>query len=317
MGMWYRRGPLVWVICMVLFAGGCTILESGLVARFEVSPLLVYTGEPTTFDGLPSYSDVTIVSYAWAFGDGETALGQQVIHNYAESGSYPVTLEIIDSMGKTAHVTREIIVYVRSGTEIFAEDFSSGKVSLDNWSLDSAWASIDESAVENIGPSHGFVLHISSGMDRWHRLTIPIEIPPLRVGQQVRFTYDVMTAHTQDAHTFTISPARKSLETIAQSLPFFVYTSEEGGATMREPDLEGGEICHLVPFKPGVFLWYSVEFAFKSGKYDFSINDELYASGTIPETFHEKTTWLMLLGDESHTEACDAYFDNIHVVITE
>jgi len=317
MDMRCRGGQLIGVICAVLAVGGCTLLGYGPTARFEVNPPVIYAAEAVTFDGSSSYGSGTIVSYAWAFGDDGTALGQQVMHTYAESGSYTVTLTIVDSTGREAEVSREIVVYVRSGTEIFSEDFSSGEVSLDAWSLDSAWASTDEGAIENLGGSHGFVLHIASGTDRWHRRTVPVGIPPLRVGQRVRFVCRVMAAQTKDAHTFTVSPARKSLETLAGSLPLFVYTSEEGGAAVCEPDLYGGEVCHYVSFKPGVFLWYSVEFVFGAGEYDFYVNGELYRSGTILETFQEETAWLLLLGDESHDEACDAYFDDIRVMIEE
>lgn len=316
MDMRHRGGQLIGVLCAVLAMGGCTFLGQGLTACFEVTPPVIYAEEAVTFDGSSSYGG-TIVSYAWAFGDDGIVLGQQVMHTYAESGKYTVTLTIVDSTGREAEVSREIVVYVRSGTEIFSEDFSSGEASIDAWSLDSAWASTDEGAIETLGGSHGFVLHIASGVDRWHRRTVPVDIPPLRVGQQVRFVCQVMAAQTKDAHTFTFSPARKSLGTLAGSLPFFLYTSEEGGAAVCEPDLSGGELCYHISFNPGVFLWYSVEFVFMTGKYAFFVDGELYRSGAILETFQEETAWLLLLGDESHDEACDVYFDDIRVVIEE
>ena len=313
-----RSGPLIGLLCATLLAaGGCALFDSGPIARFEVDPPVVYAGEAITFDGSPSDGVGTIVSYAWAFGDDATAAGQQVMHTYEESGRYTVTLTIVDSTGSKAEVSREITVYVRSGTEIFVEDFSSGQVSLDAWSLDSAWASIDEGTVETLGGNHGFALHISSGVDRWHRRSVPIELPPLRVGQQVRFACQVMAAQTKDAHTFVVFPARKSLETTAGSLPFFVYTSEGGGATVCEPDAYGGEVCHPILFTPRVFLWYSIEFVFRADGYDLYIDSELHRSGTLGESFQEETAWLLLLGDESHEEACDAYFDDIRVVIEE
>ena len=316
--MRYRSGPLIGLLCTTLLAtGGCTLFDYGPTARFEVNPPVIYAEEAVTFDGSSSYGGGSIVSYAWAFGDDATAAGQQAMHTYEEPGSYTVTLTVVDSTGSKAEVSREITVYVRSGTGIFFEDFSSGEVSLDAWSLDSAWASTDEGSVETVGGNHGFALHVSSGIDRWHRRSVPVELPPLRVGQQARFACQVMAAQTKDAHTFLVSPARKSLETTTGSLPFFVYTSEGGGATVCEPDAYGGETCHPISFTPGVFLWYSIEFVFTAGEYELYIDAQLYRSGVLSETFQEKTAWLLLLGDESHDEACDAYFDDIQVVIEE
>jgi hypothetical protein len=292
-------------------------LEGGPVPRFEIDPPVIYAGEVVVFDASSSQSTETIVSYAWEFGDGKTAYGQQVMYTYPAPGSYGVTLRVVDSAGNSAQVNREIVVYLRSGTEIFFEDFSTGATSLAAWALDPAWASAAESTVENLGGLHGFVLHIDSGTDRWHRRNIPLHIPPLRVGQRLAFTCQVMTAQTQDGYTFSIFPARKTLETVAGSLPYFVFTPQGGGAAVREPDGSGNEVSHTLFFKPGVFMWYTCKFIFSPGKYRFYVNDVLYASGSIRERFTAETQWLILLGDESHTEACDTYFDEIRAWIEE
>jgi len=308
---------LLLVGASVLLVSSCAIFISGPVAHFEVAPVVIYAGEKVTFDGVSSTSGYTIVSYTWEFGDGETTSGQQATHTYAEPGGYGVTLEVEDATGSTGRVSEEIVVYLRSGTEVFFEDFSSGTQSLTQWALDPTWASTQEGTIENLGGAHGFVLHIDSGIDRWHRRTVTVKVPPLHTGQQLAFSCQAMTAHTQDAHTFFIFPARESLDSLAESLPYFVYTSEGGGSFVREPDVHGGEVGHLVSFKPGVYVWTTYTFAFSPGEYLFTVGEVPYASGVIPEAFSQGGEWLILLGDESHDEACNVYFDDIRMWIEE
>ena len=51
------------------------------------------------------------VSYAWAFGDGETSTqGPTTTHTYAAPGTYKVTLAVSDSMGRTSTFSRLITV---------------------------------------------------------------------------------------------------------------------------------------------------------------------------------------------------------------
>ena len=51
------------------------------------------------------------VSYAWAFGDGETSTqGPTTTHTYAAPGTYKVTLAVSDSMGRTSTFSRLITI---------------------------------------------------------------------------------------------------------------------------------------------------------------------------------------------------------------
>ncbi|TFD56802.1 PKD domain-containing protein [Cryobacterium suzukii] len=54
-------------------------------------------------------SDGTITSYAWNFGDDNTATGATATHSYAASGSYPVTLTVTDNSGASTVTTRTVI----------------------------------------------------------------------------------------------------------------------------------------------------------------------------------------------------------------
>jgi len=68
-------------------------------ASGPVGELLNFSGDGS------SDSDGIIVSYIWDFGDGVTASGANVSHQYGAAGSYPVRLTIIDNTGLSAAAT--------------------------------------------------------------------------------------------------------------------------------------------------------------------------------------------------------------------
>ncbi len=72
------------------------------VAKLTASATILDKQETVTFDASGSYDpDGTIVSYSWAFGDGNTGAGVHVSHSYSNVGSYTVTLTVTDNDGAT------------------------------------------------------------------------------------------------------------------------------------------------------------------------------------------------------------------------
>lgn len=68
-------------------------------------------GEMIAFDGSGSFdSDGSIVSYQWAFGDGNTDSGMVVTHSYSASGIYIATLTVTDNGGLTGGDERVITI---------------------------------------------------------------------------------------------------------------------------------------------------------------------------------------------------------------
>ncbi len=305
------------LILLVIPLGGCTLFNGGPVARFEVSPPVIYAGDTVWFDGSTSYSDKAIISYGWSFSDGGSAFGEKVSHAFSAPGHYTVTLSVTDAGGGHATVSKQVTVYMHSGTEIFSEDFSDGEDALSRWPLDPAWASEGEGWIENVQGSHGFVLHIKSGIDRWHRRYAKLALPPLRSGQKIVFSIAVKTAQNQDAHGFFIFPARKALDTVAGSLPYFRYSSEEGGSLLCEPSASGNVIPHVLQFTPKVYLWYTYKFVFSDSGYEFYVNNNIYSKGNLSVSLADGGDWLIILGDESKIEACDTYYDDIKVWVEE
>ncbi|WP_404311373.1 PKD domain-containing protein [Agrococcus terreus] len=51
-----------------------------------------------------------IAAYEWSFGDGTTATGPVVAHDYAEAGDYEVRLTVRDAAGATGTTTRDVSV---------------------------------------------------------------------------------------------------------------------------------------------------------------------------------------------------------------
>ncbi|GIX06705.1 MAG: hypothetical protein KatS3mg115_1108 [Candidatus Poribacteria bacterium] len=68
-------------------------------------------GETLVFSAAGSSDpDGTIASYAWDFGDGTTATGQEASHAYAQPGNYTVTLTVTDDQGATASTTLAVVI---------------------------------------------------------------------------------------------------------------------------------------------------------------------------------------------------------------
>jgi PKD repeat protein len=85
------------------------------VASFTFSPLTPYAGETVTFNASDSYDpDGTIVSYFWDFGDGTNGTGETTTHSFADTGTYPVTLNVTDNDGLTDTTSADVNVRVRA-----------------------------------------------------------------------------------------------------------------------------------------------------------------------------------------------------------
>ena len=67
----------------------------------KVSP-----GEEVNFDAaLSKDADGSVIEYYWDFGDGETAIGEKVVHRFANPGDYKVKLRVTDDSGTRSAVT--------------------------------------------------------------------------------------------------------------------------------------------------------------------------------------------------------------------
>jgi serine protease len=81
-----------------------------LTALFTLSPETPIFLEPVTFDA--SESTGNIIEYVWDFGEGETGSGIEASHTFSATGTYLVTLTVIDDNNKEASRSQEIVVSV-------------------------------------------------------------------------------------------------------------------------------------------------------------------------------------------------------------
>jgi len=310
-----KRIALIAVAASLAALSACTLFSPAPVARFDVEPVVIYAGEPVDFDGSPSSG--SLVSYTWALGDGRTASGKRATASFPTPGRYTVALTVEDTNGRTDEVSETIVVYLRSGTEIFHEDFSAGEPALGAWPLDPTWASPEEGAVEYIASTPGYALHIRSDKESWHRRYAGVSLPPLRSGQKVSFTCSVMTLANQDHHTFIIIPFRADLSSSAGSLPYYQFTSDGGGSYIREPTAYGTDVGHPIGFKPDVYRWHTYSFSYDGSEYEFRVDGTVWRTGPVNANITDGRGWIILIGEESSTESCNAYYDDISIRIEE
>jgi PKD repeat protein len=81
-------------------------------ASFTFSPSSPNPGTTVFFNAQASSAPFgrTIVSYAWTFGDGETATGVDPSHKFATTGTFTVTLVVTDNTGRKGTRTTTISV---------------------------------------------------------------------------------------------------------------------------------------------------------------------------------------------------------------
>ena len=307
------------LMALVVAAGiaSCTLFDVEPVAGIDISPVIVYVGEAIILDGSASHGSASIVSYSWEIAGQAVASGREATIEIADPGRYSVQLRVEDAEGRTATANRDLEVYLRSGTELFSEDFSDGDAALARWVLDPTWASATDGTIEYIAFVRGHALLIRSAKSRWHRRYTELAIPPLRTGQRIVFTCRIMTLQNQSEHTFFFAPARAAIDSVAGSLPYFLFTSEGGDSWVREPTLYGSEVGHPIPFLPDVYRWHTYTLAFGLDSYELWIDDQSYFTGPWSGEPLDRATWLLVLGDESLDEACKAYYDDIRVTIEE
>jgi PKD repeat protein len=70
----------------------------------------VTLGEPVVFDASGSSDNVGIEKIDWDFGDGITASGSKVQHEYKSTGKFTVTLTVSDAAGNTDEDTLEVTI---------------------------------------------------------------------------------------------------------------------------------------------------------------------------------------------------------------
>ncbi len=88
-----------------------TILDRPPVIVLGAGPFSVVVGRPLVLDASGSGDpDGSIAAYAWAFGDGSTSTLATPSHTWSHTGTYRVTLHVVDDSGSSATVARVVHV---------------------------------------------------------------------------------------------------------------------------------------------------------------------------------------------------------------
>lgn len=296
---------------------GCQLVQPGPSADFTISPVIIYAGETFELDGSLSWGSASIISYSWELSDGRSLVGQRANASFPFPGAYSISLTVEDANGNLDHATQAVVVYVRTGTVILDEDFSDGELALARWALDPTWASTGDAQIDFIRGTPGNALYIHSGADRWHRRYHTIEVPPLRIGQKVVFSCRIMTHRNQDLHTFMFAPGRVEPGSLVGALPYFLFTNEGGGSYIQVPSALGTDVGHHIEYRPDVYRWHTYTFVFDHDSFELLIDNESWFEGPLDAPFSERSVWNIIIGEESLTETCNAYFDDIRVTIEE
>jgi PKD repeat protein len=92
--------------------GGTTVPPRGAVTPdFTFTPSSPADNEAVLFDASASKSATgTIVQWLWNFDDGTTGSGEQVTHTFRSPGSKSVTLTVIDSIGASNSISKNVTI---------------------------------------------------------------------------------------------------------------------------------------------------------------------------------------------------------------
>ncbi len=94
--------------------GGGTVNQAP--RAFANGPYAGQVGQSVSFTAAGSNDpDGSIVSYAWAFGDGQAGSGQTASHIYAAAGSYTATLTVTDDKGATGTAQPSVTIASSGG----------------------------------------------------------------------------------------------------------------------------------------------------------------------------------------------------------
>jgi PKD repeat protein len=137
------------------------------VADFIYSPITPTDLQIVTFNDMSTDLDGYVVSWLWDFGDGKTSTLQNATHQYADNGSYIVTLSVVDDYQAVNEVSRTISVLNVGPTAGFAFSsflptindtiqFSDTSIDTDGEVVSWLWDFGDKTTSDMKSPAHNY-----------------------------------------------------------------------------------------------------------------------------------------------------------------
>jgi len=108
---WVLAVQAVLLVAVMLYLAGCTFLNGTPTVGFSYAPVTCFTDVPVAFRASTTgigIDDVT--AFSWTFGDGTTAMGQDVEHTYSRAGEYSAVLVATLPNGESVSASRRIVV---------------------------------------------------------------------------------------------------------------------------------------------------------------------------------------------------------------
>jgi len=92
------------------YASGTVDVVEPPIASFSSSPSNPTKGDTIQFNDLSTSPDTTILSWSWNFGDGTSSTARNPYHQYQNSGTYTVTLQVTDDYEQIKSQTKIISI---------------------------------------------------------------------------------------------------------------------------------------------------------------------------------------------------------------
>lgn len=223
------------------FAYGRDGANAPPTADAQARPLEAEAGEPIVFDGSGSTDDRQLpdeLSYAWEFGDGETAEGQTVVHAYAEAGEYTATLTVSDADGASATDTVTVTVTPGQPNLVVSEITTvsnTGNGGDRNEPPKAGDKVVVRAVVENIGSGDASASVTGFTLDDEPMAGGPVETPAIAAGESVAVELTWDTRGVKGDHV--IGVAADSAEAVDES-------AEDDNAATLQVSVRGNKVSN-------------------------------------------------------------------------
>jgi PKD repeat protein len=144
----------------------------------------------------PGPADQPTLHFAWDFGDGSAALGQDVSHTYADPGAYAVVLTVFDKDGGIGTTTQATTIAARGTSLAYAGD---------NHGLPNSWVTLSATLADQLGhPVIGRTVDFTLGSQSISAKTNAAGVASIQMKlTQTVGTYTVSASFAGDAHYLT------------------------------------------------------------------------------------------------------------------